>query len=627
MIRSLLAACLALVASWCWADEPKPGKYQFTRPPLEIYDALAELKLGTVPAMPDDERRFLEATWRWRIEQKSAAESRPGDAAIFEAMLWASGIEEPAARAAYREKFAGVVAAAKEATKSAKTDRERAELLMKSLHAGAMKGGYVLEQTSLAKVFDSGQFNCVSSSAMYLLAGRRLGLSLEPISIPGQPFVPGHAALDLIDGNERVQVEPTNPDGFDWETKSKQPGVIVIGFVPDRSKGHATDALGIAASIYTNRSVAMSKQKDPPRLAAIRANLSALACDPTDETATNNLLSDFVNWGPALAKEMKFAEAVRVLSFGRQLSPASDELKDNLVSAYSQQIQALVAAGDGRTAVELVKTAAAAVPEHRDFQSASEWFQRESSRQRRENGYDAALAVIERGLTLVTAGDQKDLLESRSRLFRQWSQDLLEKEDISGSMKVLARAYALDAKDSAIHDGVGYHTIQSLRILDKGRDDKLLEHFNELRERFPQVKEVVEAASSFASDAVLKLAVAGKFEEAIKATDRYSPLVVDAKQQAELGGLPYDRWGRKLAEQKQWQKACDKYAEALQAFPKEPTLVQNLAATIIEWSEPEIDAMKWDEAIRIYDIGLAILPDHGLLKQNRQFCEAKKKGN
>ena len=628
MIRSLLFAC-AFAAAVGRADEPGRREYHFTQPPLEIYDALHELKLGEVPKMPAEERAFLEATWRWRTEKSAADTHRDddaADAALLDAMLWASGIEEPATRAAHREKFAGVVAAAREATKDAKTDRERGELLMKSLHAGVMKGGYDLDQTSLATVFDSGKFNCVSSTAMYLLTGRRLGLALEPISIPGQPFVPGHAALDLMDGTARVQVEPTNPDGFDWETKSKQPGVIIIGFVPDRKKGRATDALGIAASIYTNRSVALSKADDPPRLASIRLNLSALACNPVDETATNNLLSDFVNWGPALAKEMKFAEAVRVLSFGRRIAPESPELKDNLVSAYAQQIQALLAAKADRAAVELVKTAADAIPEHRDFQNVAEWFKRESSRQRQEDGYDAGLAVVERGLALVSASDQKTLREWRSSLLRQLSQELLEKGDIAGSTKALARGYAIDAQDPAIHDGVGYHTIQALAILDKQQDEKLTEHFQELTKQFPLVKDVAEAGYSFAAEAVLKLADTGKFEDAIRATKRYLPLVADAKQQAELGALPYDRWGRQLAEQKLWQKACGKYAEALKMYPKQPRLVQNLAATVVEWSEPEIDAMTWDEAIRIYDIGLAILPEHSLLQQNRRFCEAKKKG-
>ena len=260
MVRSIVVALglMALAAS-AMTQDARPKAYQFKRPPLAIYDALADLKAGDVPVLPDEERKLLETVWQWRTERKSAADSRPDQAAVLEAMLWASGIEDPAARDKYRQQFEKVVAAAKSAAKDAKNDRERGERLMKLLHEGVMKKGYSLDQTSFAAVFDEGEYNCVSSTAMYLLTGERLGLALVPISIPGMPFVPGHAALDMLDGKARIQIEPTNPDGFDWLTKSKRPDVTIIGFVPDRKKGHETDALGIAASIYTNRGVALEQ--------------------------------------------------------------------------------------------------------------------------------------------------------------------------------------------------------------------------------------------------------------------------------------------------------------------------------------------------------------------------------
>ncbi|MCI0357376.1 MAG: hypothetical protein L0211_02690 [Planctomycetaceae bacterium] len=627
MLRSLLVALwVAAPVATTLAKDSQPAKYAFNKPPLAIHDALAELKVAEVPALPADERKLLETIWQWRTEKKSAADARPDQTAVIDAMLWASGVDQAAAREKYRREFEKVVTAARAAAKDAKNDRERGERLMKVLHSGVMKKGYSLDQTSFAAVFDGGEFNCVSSTAMYLLTGEQLGLKLVPISIPGMPFVPGHAALDMLDGAARVQIEPTNPDGFDWGTKSKRPGVIIIGYVPDRTKGHETDALGIAASIYTNRGVALNKEEPPQRLAAIRCDLAALALDPTDGTATNNLISAFVNWGPALAKAEQFAEAVRVLSFGRGLGAMSRELDGNLTATYEAYIDDRLAKAKDQEALTLIAEASQDLPTDREFKSPAHWFERRAGRERDEEGWEAGLAVIGRGLAIVPEKEKKELAKARTSHFRQWSQELLEKGDIGGSVKVLARGFAIDRKDEALHDGIGYHTSQALALLDKSADGSLAEHFQLLVKEFPGVKDVEEAGFSIGAQAIQKLADAGKFAEGLKAAERYKPLAARGEKQAELGALPYDLWARDLAEKKKWQEAYDKYAAGLKAYPKERRLVQNLAATIVDWAEPEMDARRWDEAIRIYDLGLALLPEYAVLKLNREFCVEKKAG-
>lgn len=628
MVRSIVVALgLMALAVGGMAQDAKPKEYQFKKAPLAIYDALADLSAGDVPPMSADERKLLETVWQWRTAKKSAAESRSDQAMVLEAMLFASGIEEQAARDKYRAQFEKVVAAANSAAKDAKNDPERGERLMKVLHGGVMKTGYSLNQTSLAAVFDTGRYNCVSSTAMYLLTGERLGLKLVPISIPGKPFVPGHAALDLLDGTARVQIEPTNPDGFDWLNKSKRPGVTIIGFLPDRKLGHETDALGIAASIYTNRGVALNKEKPPQHAAAIRCDLAALALDPTDGTATNNLISDFVNWGPVLAKGEKAGEAVRLLTFGKSISPPSRELDGNLAAAYQTLIDERLAARQDQEALAAIEEAGKTLPADRDFQSPARWFARRANLDQKDAGWEAGLAVIRRGLAIVPAKEKKELAKARTSLYRQWSQALLEKRDVDGSAKVLREALAAGEPDDSLRSGLGYHTVTALAQLDKAGGDKLVEHFELLRREFPGIKQVIDAGLGFAMNAVQDLAEADKFPEAAAAAKRYQPLATGAERQAELGAYPYDLWARNLAEKKEWQAAYDKYAEGLKAFPQQPRLVQNLAATIFEWAEPEVEAQRWDEAIRIYDLGLVLLPDHAALKLRRADCVKKRGGN
>src|SRR5262249_43835011 len=148
----------------------------------------------------------------WELKAKEpAAPVKVEEALLLDAMLFASGIEAAEARRKYCEQFDALLAKAREAVKDAKDNRQRGEQLLKFLHAGVMSKGYESGQSSFAAIFDTGKFNCVSSTAMYYLVGTRLGLELRPISIPGSAYLPGHASVDMIDGDKRIQIEPTNP--------------------------------------------------------------------------------------------------------------------------------------------------------------------------------------------------------------------------------------------------------------------------------------------------------------------------------------------------------------------------------------------------------------------------------
>lgn len=633
MHRSFLVALMVAIAVPCQAEDRLADAYALAKPPLEILAAMAELKLGGQPAMPADERALLTRVWEYRHARRGAAEAGLDDHVALDAMLWASGVEDAQAREQYRNRFERLVADAKKAIGEADNDRNRGERLLKHLHAGAMSKGYKEDQSSLAAVLDRGEFNCVSSTAVYVLVGARLGLQLQPISIPGNAFLAGHASLDLLDGGTRVQVEPTNPDGFDWATKVKRPGVVVLGYVPDRKDGRQTDALGIAASIYTNRGVGLTKRDAPNRQEGVRCFLSALALDPGNPTATNNLLSIIMNWGHDLAEQEKYAESIRVLEYGVGVAPKSVEMRDHLTNVWSRQIAATLDSRDAPEAIKLIRRAAESVPTERDFQKTARWFEQHAERVRNSDGWEAALQAVDRGIELLSPGDAKPLLAWRSSLFRRWSQSLLDQQDVDGSIEVLARAYALDTRDREIRAGLSYHLATALEQLDDDEEDEdhkdtstMARHFHAVARRFPQVKEVAEAGHAHGLRAVHKLADAGKFSAALTAAKRYETLIVEPKQRNDLAITAYQRWGRKLVEQKRWREALDKIAEGLRAFPGDQRLVDESAATVHAWASPAIKAKQWDEAIRIYDLGLEqYAPGHRDLLHNREYCEAMKK--
>jgi tetratricopeptide (TPR) repeat protein len=623
-VRGLLGVLVvAAFAGPGFAREPKDRTYALASTPLEIYDRLAGVNMGPVPRLPEDERRLLAKFWELRAK-KPTTPVKIEEALLLDAMLFASGIEGAETRRKYRGQFDALLAKAREAVKDAKGPRRRGERLMKFLHDTVMRKGYEGGQTSFAAVFDTGKFNCVSSTAMYYLVGTRLGMELRAISIPGSGFLAGHASLDMVVGDKRIQVEPTNPDGFDWPTKVNRPGVIVLGFVPDRKHGREVDALGIAAMVYCNRGVALAGEKPPKRLEAARCYLAAAALDPADETATNNLVSIFVNWGPALTAEKRFEDAVRVLAFGLTIAPKSRPLDNNHRIAWAGYIEATLKSGKDKDALALIGRAAKAVPGDKDFQSASHWFIRHGEKCIKEKGWEAGLAVVGRGLKVLPAGEGKKLLGWRSVVFRRWSQSLLGKQDADGSMKVLARAYALDPTDREVIAGIAYHTQEALWIMENRGLPAVMKHYEALRNQFPKVDEIPRCGRSHAVRAVNKLADAKKFKEAVEAVGGYRTLTAKPGQQAELGGIAYDRWARHLASNKKWKEALDKYKEGLTAFPGQQRLANNAIATIDRWARLAIGPGDWDEAIRVYKVGLEYFPGDSHLQHNLRCCEKMK---
>jgi tetratricopeptide (TPR) repeat protein len=616
----IAAATLSAVA-----DEPKKRDYSLASTPLEIHARLPELNMGPAARLGNDEHKLLATIWE-RKSKDPAAPITVDEGLLLEAVLFASGVEKSEVRNAYREKFDAVLAGARTAVKAAKDPRERGDKLLHYLHDGVMNKGYESGQSSFTAIFDTGKYNCVSSTAMYYLVGSRLGLELRPLAIPGSAALAGHASLDMVDNNKLIQVEPTNPDGFDWQAKINRPGVIVLGFVPDRKDGHAIDAPGIAAMIYSNRGVALSGEKPPKHLEAARCYLTALALDPADETASNNLQSVFVNWGPELLGEKKFEDAVRVLAFGLTIAPKSDAMRNNYRIAWSAHIEAALRASRDKDALALIDRAAKAVTDDADFQSGSHWFVRHGEALIKEKSWDAGLAVVDRGAKLLPEAEVKKLLEWRSNVYRRWSQALLEKGEIDESAKVLARAFALNTEDNEIIAGIAFHTREALLLADrKSGPAGTIQQFTALRKQFPDLDEVTEGGAHHVGRVVEKLAEEKKFKETIAAVNEYGPLFTKPGSRVEVGGDAYDCWARSLAREKEWKAALDKYAEGLRVYPQHERLLGNGIATVDEWASPAINAKTWDEAIRIYTLGLKYFPDNQHLRDNKAFCEERKK--
>ena len=86
-----------------------------------------------------------------------------------------------------------------------------AEFFGRGLNEQSIPHNYREQQSQLSVIFDKGEFNCISSSLLYIVAARRLGLEVEGV------ILPSHAFLQLQLDGEIIELETTSMNGFGLE--------------------------------------------------------------------------------------------------------------------------------------------------------------------------------------------------------------------------------------------------------------------------------------------------------------------------------------------------------------------------------------------------------------------------
>lgn len=98
--------------------------------------------------------------------------------------------------------------------------RQKGEALLKMMFERFLEtgdgsdtlSGYDAGQSQLSAIFQSGRYNCISSSLLYIVMARQVGLEANGVILPSHAFVD----ITLPDG-EIVSVETTSPRGFGVE--------------------------------------------------------------------------------------------------------------------------------------------------------------------------------------------------------------------------------------------------------------------------------------------------------------------------------------------------------------------------------------------------------------------------
>jgi tetratricopeptide (TPR) repeat protein len=426
-------AILALVLTAGLTFATKPGKdYPFSLSPdkalvvVEKLDAISGKKVAAS-----------------EVERKLFADARDGKLDSFsfdEACLIASGVTDDAKRKSYVARLDAIEAEARKAVEGAKWPVEKAERLLKFLHNGPMKGGYESQQTDLHTILDTGRFNCVSSAALFNVIARRIGLNVAAVEVPR------HVFSLVIDGDQRIDVETTSPQGVNPKGVKTPKGETPA----DRYAGQRREVgeLGLAAVIAYNHGVgAIEKRRFHE---SVLSSLRALNLDPANPGAAQNTLAGFVKWGLELNEAGKYEEAIALLTAGLEVSPKDSAMANNRKVVWHKYAESLMASGKVDEALAVLRRAARAIPDE-DFETKQAFlFMTPAQELIKSQKWDEALKLYDSGLAKVDKMAAEKIKDARIGLFLNRSVAAMQKGEYEAALEILKQGMKLEPKDERI---------------------------------------------------------------------------------------------------------------------------------------------------------------------------------
>lgn len=553
---------------------PPATNYAFSETPARAIDILARLqavsavKLEVTP----DEKAAFERAKSGRLDATGFADTA----------LLASGVLDAAKRKAYLTRLDALETRARTAVGSKGSPTERGEALLKWLHREALAKGYRTTQTDLSVLLDSQTFNCVSSAVIYNILALRLGLDVRAIEVPD------HAFSILYEGTSHVDIETTNAQGFNpardprkVEAFEKMTG---YRYIPDahRDRRREITEAGLAAIIYYNKGVELSKAKRHHD--ALLAYFRAMSLDPEFASAAKNALASLGNWSAELAKEHKWQQALDVATVGLTLAPKDALLANNQRAIWTQWAMSLADAGKPDEAIAVLKRAATAQPDGPYETLQAFVYIKRAEELVKARDWRGALAATEPALARLDPAPRRELVKWRERIALRWSSAEIDAGRFEAAAAVLAEAHASRPDDARLQDGVGYLAQEWAKKASTDGFARGLAVLAALDRQFPGLDTLSKARTAFVRRHVKGLIDAGRLDEAL-ATVEEAASVLSADDKKQLIVALSDIRAKALAKTAAWSDAADVYARALNLYPNDDLLKNNVRWLAQEWQK------------------------------------------
>jgi tetratricopeptide (TPR) repeat protein len=195
--------------------------------------------------------------------------------------------------------------------------RERGEYILTFMHERLLRS-YAEHQTRLDTLVTGGRYNCVSSAVLYMILAVSAGLKVEGV------MTRDHAFVTVQAGEESIDVETTNPYGFDPGSRREFHDdfgrLTGFAYVPARNYRDRSPItqLELISLIISNRISDLESRNrfgEAVPLAANRAALLSFQNKKTDSSfftdPEKDLLDRLFNYGSSLIREGKEEDGLR----------------------------------------------------------------------------------------------------------------------------------------------------------------------------------------------------------------------------------------------------------------------------------------------------------------------------
>ncbi|MDR2210105.1 MAG: hypothetical protein LBO65_01360 [Spirochaetaceae bacterium] len=281
---------------------------------------------------------------------------------IAEAALWASslnagpGAEEKAA--AMADRIAAAVTELAAMPDLPPQSRDRAEYVLTFLHRRFLKS-YSEYQTRVDEILVSGRYNCVSSAVLYMIFGTSLGLDMTGV------VTKDHAFVTVNTGADPVDVETTNPYGFDPGNRREFHDNFgkATGFVYVPARNYRDRAVinvpEMVSLILSNRISILERGNRYAEAVPLAINRAVLLRGTVDSPAgeadqiraqffedpRRDIMNRLLNFGSHLIKTGKEDDALAWALYASPRFPSQEQWPDMIYAAANNKLVKLIRAG------------------------------------------------------------------------------------------------------------------------------------------------------------------------------------------------------------------------------------------------------------------------------------------
>jgi tetratricopeptide (TPR) repeat protein len=363
-----------------------------------------------------------------------AADGRLDEIGLLDAAAIAGGIASEAELTAARRRLDALWLEVGEPLVDKLPAGDRPRAILSALHRLVLTGKYKAECTEVQRTLDSGDYNCVTATVLYLELCRRHGLTGAAVAIPAHVYC-------RLQGQREQDIQTTCQDWFEVAEQNRNPAdnVLAKQIAAQATPPRALSDVELLGKVYYNRGVSQLEAQQYG--AAIALLKISLALDPKDEPARNNLLAAHNNWALALCDAGDFAAAADKLAAGRAVDAQYGPLQTNDLYVHQKWVLDLCERGRYSTAVEVLEEGFQRRPDAALFDGGRYAVYGMWSRTLLEdNRIDEAVAVLDSARRRY--GDHPELIDQELHAFEAGIAQLLQRGDAQGAQAMRSAALA-----------------------------------------------------------------------------------------------------------------------------------------------------------------------------------------